>query len=48
MHLSYLWRGHSHTNVDVVPVHNLFGCVINYWKHKESINIVHSKKYVQK
>lgn len=34
IHSSYLWCSHSHTDINIVPVHNLFGCVINYWKHK--------------
>jgi len=34
IHLSYLWRGYSHTDVNIFPIHNLFGCVINYWKQK--------------
>lgn len=31
IHLAHLWCGHSHTDVHVVPVHNLFGRVIDDW-----------------
>lgn len=35
IHLRYLRSGYGHTDVNIVPVHDLFSCVVNNWKDRE-------------
>lgn len=36
---TYPWGGHRNTDVNIIPIHHLFGCVVNHYERENTCYI---------